>query len=463
IQPIKYYDENKNIIYIGGAQALNFYLSKEIDELKKKDIPYFIFDCGDFFQGTPEGILSNGKIMVDLMNYLKYDLLSIGNHEFDLGIDNLNELINYAKFDFLCANLINKDKKINLKTKPKKTLIKKGIKINIIGIITNELFKVTGGELENYFELKDIKETIEKNKDLKADLNIILGHIEPEQLNNILNNVWGIDIAFCGHNHISIDTPILVSNTRTIICESGSKLQNLGKLTVYFDKEKKRIIYYENKLIQLKYDTEIIKKDEKLEKVLEPYVKEINQKMEEIIGECDTDLIIDKSSEFSLLGQFLTDILREECKVDIAIYNRTGIRANLLKGEIKVRDIYSIEPFGNTVYIVSLTGKELNEMLKYAFSNSYTYLALSGIEFYFSPSSNELIKKILINGEEIKFDKIYKIAAPSFIALGGDGHFVFKECKEKYDTGNLIRDIYINYIKKKKLIKLETKKNIFIE
>lgn len=468
VNPLKSSKLNKdNPPLVGGSAALSYYLNKEEKLLNDSGIPYFIFDSGDFFQGSAESIFTNGKIMTAVMNYLKYDASTLGNHEFDYGYDALKELINSSDFDFISANIIDKTDTCLNKVKVYKIIEKHNLKIGVLGLITSELFKVTSQEKNKFIELKSYEESIKSGitylKKNNCDLIVILAHCDLNDNQNYASKIPEIDIIFGGHDHIALDTPILANNTRTIICESGSKLQALGMLKIIYDKPHKKIIQYENKLIPLIIDTNVLSASNNMETVLKPYTDKIEPILNEIIGYCETDLVTDKSNPDKNIGIFLTSVLKNKLKTDIAIYNKTGIRSNLLKGNIALRDIYSIEPFGNTVYIVKLKGAELLEMFKYAFSNPYTYLDFSGMDLYLNFSDSNIVSKIIINDTEIVPDKEYTAAVPNFIATGGDGHYVFQNNTNKYDTKLLIRDIYIDYIKTVQNIKADDiKNNLFI-
>lgn len=451
---------------VGGAQALSYYLNKEIEKLNTENIPYFIFDAGDFFQGTPESNLTEGKIMVEVLNYLNYDLLSLGNHEFDWGMEIIKNLIETSNTQYLSANLVPKKGNYLNKIKPYAILERGNSKIGVIGLMTTGLFKYSAGELEKYVNLLEydeiLPEYINLLKEKNVDLIVVLGHSSTSDNLEYVQQIPNIDIVFGGHNHSGLHKPILAQKTRTIICQNEAFLQTLGMLKVTYLKPSNKILYYENKLIPLIVNDEV-KKETGLNDIIKPYTEEIEKRMDIAIGHTSNSITRNQDIEGATpgLGNLLTDILRTAYNTDISVYNKTGIRNDLFKGDITIRHLFEIEPFGNTVFIVNMTGAELLDMLNFAFSNSYTFLDFSGMDVYYNPNLENVITKININGEPLDENKVYSIAAPNFIAGGGDGHITFKNVTDKYDTYDFVRDVYINYIREKGIINWTYQQNLF--
>lgn len=452
---------------IGGAQALTYYLNREIEKLNQKNIPYFIFDAGDFFQGTPESNLTDGLIMVEILNYLNFDVLTMGNHEFDWGMEKLQNLIEATdNTQYLSANLVSVKGNYLYKVKPYTIIERNEAKIGVIGLTTTGLFDYSAGDLNNYVDVLEYEKVLPKYleilKNENVDLKIVVGHTSTSDNIEFAKNIRNIDIIFGGHNHSGLNEPILVPGTRTIVCQNEAFLQTLGLLKVTYDKNTNKILYYENELIPLIITEEVLNENE-IEELLRPWTEEISQRMDLVIGETTITISRRKNIEGAEpgLGNFLTDILRKTYNTDIAVYNKTGIRDDLLKGEITNRSLFLIEPFDNTVYIVNFSGAELLEMLNYAFSNSYTYLDFSGMKVYYNPDLEDVITKVIIGNEEINLNKNYSVAVPNFIAGGGDGHLTFRNATDKYDTYDAVRDAFINYITEKKVIDFTYTQNLF--
>jgi 5'-nucleotidase / UDP-sugar diphosphatase len=451
---------------IGGVQALEYYLKQETEKLEEQNIPYFIFDAGDFFQGTPESNLTKGKIMVEALNHLNYDLISLGNHEFDWGFEILQNLIETSNAKYLSANLIQKKGNYLDKVEPY-TILKRGnTRIGVIGIITQGLFDYSAGDLNNYIDVLKYTEVlpkyIKKLQDENVDLIVLLSHVSTSDNLEYAQKIRNIDIVFGGHNHVGLPESILTPKTRTIICQNAAKLETLGMLKVTYQKPANKIVYYENKLIPLLITDEVLKEKSLAEKI-KPYTEKIENLMDIVIGKTTKTITRSEDIEGAEqgLGNFLTDILRKTYNTDIAVYNKTGIRNDLLKGDITIRTFFEIEPFSNTVYIVNLKGSEVLDLLNFAFKNIYTFLNFSGMKIYYNPELDDVITKVIIGNEPLDINKTYSIAVPNFLAGGGDGHLTFKRTTDKYDTYDFVRDAYINYVKENKIIDYTFKQNLF--
>lgn len=219
-----------------------------IDSIRKEEKNVLLLDAGDIFQGTPYFNYYGGELEFKIMSMMQYDLATMGNHDFDNGIDGFYAQLPHAKFDFVSANYDFKNTILNDIVKPYKIIIKDGIKIGIFGL---------GVQLDGLVDKKLYKETvyndpIEVAQDMsrilreekKCDLVICLSHLgfkykdEPEKPSDIVlaRNTKNIDLIIGGHSHTFLDKPVIEKNSEgkeVLINQVGCFGINLGRIDFY--------------------------------------------------------------------------------------------------------------------------------------------------------------------------------------------------------------------------------------
>ncbi len=223
-----------------------------IQKIRSEEKNVLLLDAGDIFQGTPYFNIYKGEIDFKLMSLMQYDVATIGNHDFDNGIDGLNDMLPHAKFPFVNANYDFTNTVLNGKIKEHHIIIKDGIKIGIFGL---------GVELDGLVDKKMYKETIYNNpvpianriathlKDVEnCHLVICLSHLGYEyntyQISDIIlaKKTKNIDLIIGGHTHTFLDKPTKIKNlsgNETIINQVGWAGINLGKINIFIHDNKK--------------------------------------------------------------------------------------------------------------------------------------------------------------------------------------------------------------------------------
>ena len=225
-----------------------------IEQIRKEEKNVLLLDAGDIFQGTPYFNYYGGELEFKLMSMMQYDLATLGNHDFDNGIDGFYAQLPHAKFDFVSANYDFKNTVLDGIVKPYKILIKDGIKIGIFGLgveleglVDKKLYKET--VYNNPIEVaKDITRTLKEDK--KCDIIICLSHIgfkyknEPERVCDITlaKETKDIDLIIGGHTHTFLDKPVVETNLdgkKVLINQVGCYGINLGRIDFYLSDDKK--------------------------------------------------------------------------------------------------------------------------------------------------------------------------------------------------------------------------------
>ena len=227
-----------------------------VETIRKENPNTLLVDAGDIFQGTPYFNYYGGELEFKLMSMMKYDFATIGNHDFDNGIDGLFAQLPHAKFEFLSANYDFKNTVLDGHVKAYKTKVIDGIKIGIFGL---------GVELDGLVDKKNYKETVYNNpieiatdisnklkNDEKCDLIICLSHLgfkykdEPEKISDLVlaKKTKNIDLIIGGHTHTFLDKPVIAKNLEdkeVLINQVGCYGVNIGRIDFYLTNDKKII------------------------------------------------------------------------------------------------------------------------------------------------------------------------------------------------------------------------------
>jgi 5'-nucleotidase len=224
-----------------------------IENIRKENPNVLLLDAGDIFQGTPYFNYYGGELEFKLMNMMGYEIATLGNHDFDNGIDGLFSQLPNANFDFVSANYDFKNTVLDGHVKPYKIMVVDGVKIGVFGL---------GVELEGLVDKKNYKETVYHNpievatdlskilkKEKKCDLVICLSHIgykykeDPNKVCDILlaKQTKDIDLIIGGHTHTFLDKPVIEKNLDgkdVLINQVGCYGLNLGRIDFYLSSDK---------------------------------------------------------------------------------------------------------------------------------------------------------------------------------------------------------------------------------
>lgn len=225
-----------------------------IQSIRKENPNTLLLDAGDIFQGTPYFNFYGGELEFKLMSLLKYDAVTIGNHDFDNSVAGLFKQLPHAKFDFLSANYDFKNTLLDTHVKPYKIYKKEGIKIGIfgLGIKLNGLVDPRMYKETKYNDPIGVAQDMSRilNEEEKCDLVICLSHLgynykrDPDKISDLKLAALtkGIDLIIGGHTHTFLKKPTVTKNIEgknTLINQVGWAGINLGRIDFYFDNETK--------------------------------------------------------------------------------------------------------------------------------------------------------------------------------------------------------------------------------
>lgn len=481
------------------------YISTVVKELRAQHKNNLLLHGGDAFSGDLYFNAFLGAADVAMMNELKFDAMTFGNHEFDLGSSKeghkkLQEFVKAAKFPLLGANVdFSKDELFKgMQTRGVAENYKdghiydgvvidvNGQKVGVFGLTTEETPSIasTGKvEFENY--IKRAQATVKAFEDKGINKIIAVTHIGFDDSlvwdndKELADKVKGIDIIVGGHTHSKIKAPEVINGTTaapTIIVQAQEYGKVLGTLDVKFN-SKGQIYAHAGELIVTDPTSKdfTVKADPAVAKVLAPFTDKVNEIKNASIGVKATVLLDGKrDSENSgvssvrhnetNLGNLMTDAMLWKAKsinakTSIAIQNGGGIRTSIEEGDITTGDVLKVMPFGNALAIMELTGEEIKKTLEHSVAadaieggkglkENGGFLHVSGMKFTYdsTKAKGERVQSVqVLEGDKyVDLDnaKTYFVATNTFTAKGGDG---FEALGNAYKAGRVSEPGFVDY------------------
>jgi 2',3'-cyclic-nucleotide 2'-phosphodiesterase (5'-nucleotidase family) len=432
---------------VGGFGSLKEFSHQEQIAARRQARPLFVIDAGDWFTGAPESDLTDGAAMIAGLNQIDYDYLTIGNHEFDVGSDTLIQRIAELKHPVITSNVYLKTDTQPQQfpgTIPNAIVEKKGIKFGFFAVLTEDMkgYNIEGVKFDRV--VPTARRQIRNLSDSGADIVVAITHIGLEEDRKLARMVDGIDVIVGAHSHSRLQKPEFEDNT--IIVQAGSQLNQVGRLDLNVNSSRGMIVNYDGGLISLLH--RFYPPDKEVQKVLNPYLEKVDKMLSEVVGYVTADLsrVPDGSSP---LGNLVTDAMREATGADLAFQNSFGIRDNIPAGEVTMRHLYRVLPFGNELVVMDLTGQQIKKLLEQSASLEKGVLQLSGarIKVDYTKSRGNRVVEIKIDGENISPDSSYKVVTSSFLATGGDRYETFKEGENTETLEKKMREALEEYFR----------------
>ena len=442
-----------------------------------------LVDAGDYIQGDPTVSASQGKTAIELMNSTGYDAATVGNHEFDYGYANLKTISAQANFPILAANV-----QYNGATAFDSHTIftaANGKKIGVFGLETPETAtkahpaKIQGVTFVGGQDMMKLAQTeVDTLKAAGCDYVICLGHlgIDAESTGNrsidVLNAVTGIDVFIDGHSHSTLEQIKAATNGtgkvgNAYLTSTGTKLANVGVVDIAPD----GTITTSN----VPLDT-LTAENADTAAVIQRIQQQIDADYGAVFAQSEVQLNGEKAqvrTGETNLGDLITDAMLWQAgtlgeKVDAAVNNGGGIRASLSVGDLTKKDINTVLPFGNTLYLVKLTGAQLLEALEASTcslpESIGAFPQVSGIEYtvntgakfsstenypgstYGKPNAVNRVTIQRVGGAAFDPAETYTIVTNDFLGAGGDTYYTFKSSPVGYDTGVPLDEVLMDYI-----------------
>ncbi|MCK1995925.1 5'-nucleotidase C-terminal domain-containing protein [Psychrobacillus psychrodurans] len=453
-----------------------------IKEVRAEKPSALLIDAGDVFSGTLYFNEFEGQADLELMKLMDYDVMTFGNHEFDLGSSEeghkaLKEFIEKSNFPFVSSNVdFSKDTNlkglfnVNVSTEPKDGQIYSGIikeidgqKVGLFGLTTAETANISSPKDVTFTDyIKAAQTMVDEFEKQGVNKVVAVTHIGYDDNPTVDNDlllaaaVNGIDVIVGGHSHTKLEKPVLVEKDSTskekdptIIVQASQYSEFLGTLDVDFDEDGK-VVGHAGELVEIKDQVE----DPTAATLLKTYsdkIDAINKTEIGVVAEEElelprTDGDDTKSSvrkNETALGNIITDGMLSKAKqydnkVIMALQNGGGIRAEIGQGPITVGEVITVLPFGNTLATMEITGAELKSAFEISFKSypkengGFLHVAGAKVEFDSSKPAGERVVSIKYKAADgsfmdIKDGEKYVVATNAFTAKGGDSYDVFEK------------------------------------
>jgi 2',3'-cyclic-nucleotide 2'-phosphodiesterase (5'-nucleotidase family) len=406
----------------------------ELATLIRRERPDLLLDGGDMFTGTMLSDEFFGKPIIEVMTRLGYTAAALGNHEFDYGVPELINRLKEAQFPVLSANVAGVPG-----VQPYTIVTVKGVRIAIIGFTTEELTNVTHPKNLKTVTLSGIVDSMRTvlPKVLPlSDMVILVTHVTFEEQLQLSRTFPEVRLIVSGHPHESRATRA----GEALIVETGRGLQNLGKVQIRL--RGKTIDSMTSELIPIRN----VAKDPEIQALLAPYERQVATRASVQVGETTANLPRSSVQE-SPLNNLIADALREQAGTQIALQNIDGVRAPLARGPITYGDVFAALPFQNTIVKMTLTGAEIKQLL------GRDALAVSGLRVSWDMTrTNRLVSVTLDSRQPLEDRTRYTVAVNDFMAAGGDGLVELMRGESIEDTGILLRDALVSYLKTRPVV-----------
>jgi len=473
---------------VGYAQIKQYTL-----DAKATGADVLLLDAGDASQGQPIVNLDKGLNAIEFMNATGYDAMCPGNHEFDWGVDQFLQNAEEADFPILCANMLRTSDD-TLYFDPYKIFETGSYKVGVIGLDTPEtLTKANPSLMQNVTFLmgEDLYACAQQYVDeLTAegcDLIVVLGHlgVDDESIGNrsldVIANTTGIDLFIDAHSHVQLNEEVEQKHDEgaeevptTLLVSTGSYGEAIGEVVFDGESLSASLYYAQETEVSATYG------DADVSETVGAINDEIEEQLSATFATTEVLLNGERSpgvrTEETNLGDFATDAMLWQANqaysepVVAAFNNGGGIRASIQIGDVTMKDMKTVFPFGNTLQIMTLKGSELLELFE---ASSYCtpeplggFMQVSGIVMtidttvpyengdqypdstYYAPANPGARVTIeSVGGEPFDLDADYVIVTNDFSAAGGDQCYVLKYANQQtgYNTYIALEDALINY------------------
>ena len=433
---------------------------------------------GDINTGVPESDLQDAEPDFKGMNYMAYDAMALGNHEFDNPLSVLRQQHDWARFPFLSANIINQDTGMPL-FKSHEIFDLDGLKVAVVGFTTQDTVRIGNPEFLQGLEIQSpiavatkIVPAIAANSDLVVAVTH-MGHYRfGENGGNapgdvaLAKAVDGLDVIVGGHSQTATFSPDVQNDTLIVQAKEWGKY--VGRLDLQLRNGEISVINYQLIPVNLKkkvlidgekvsvyIDQEIVA-DETLKAMLEPYQNQGQEQLMQVIGHADAVFVGAREqvrTNETNLGNLIALAQMERVQADLGIMNSGGIRDDMPAGDITYKDVLTVQPFSNTVAYVDLTGAELMPYLQVAANKeagSGAFAQFAGTTITMNGNS---IESATVAGRLVEASKTYRLAINAYMASGGDGYPRLSDHANYVNSGFVDAEVLKDYISSRSPLK----------
>ena len=299
-----------------------------------------------------------------------------------------------------------------------------GMKILFIGLLTEEVLhstkrdKLIGSFVDVHEAAAEVGRICDSYRTEDIDFTVLLTHIGFEadiDLAKTLDPRWGVDIIIGGHSHTFLEKPEVVNGIPIVQAACGTN--QIGRFDINVDTDNNCIDSYEWKLIPI--DDDYCPRDYALEAVIAKYKTQTDKKYKRVVTRLADKYTHPKREEETSLGKLITDAFKDALGLDIMMLGSGSIRAQEMGPIVMLEDLLQVFPYNDEVYRITVTGAQLKRMISFSLRKGALdgltefYQYSRGFEIYFD-YENQVLEKLVLNGEEVTDEKLYNVGITSF-------------------------------------------------
>lgn len=413
--------------------------------------------------------LFNGQHMIDAFNAGKLDVNTYGNHEFDMGPDQLAKMVEASDFQWVSANVMDKRTKdvFGKEQGAARFVIKEvnGVKLGFTGLINEEAPQITsmGPNAQVIDPVEAMKKAVPEMKAAGAQIIIVSSHLAGPDARLVADQVEGIDVMIGDHAAKAFDAPEKIDDT--LLWFIGDEFEYFGELNFYVKDGSIQDFNFRRYTLKEEANKPDFKPDAAVKTVMDDYVTKLGTELSVEIGSTATELDVMKATQRkqeTAIGNFIADAMKAYTGADAALINGGGIRAERVfpVGKLTKKDIMDALPFTNYVVKIKVTGEQLLQALENAVSElekgAGRFAQVSGMQYAYdlSKPSGSRIVNVKVNGKPLDKSASYSLATVDFLAEGGDGYEAFKSAEVLLDknAGPLLSNLMIDTIQQQRKI-----------
>jgi 5'-nucleotidase len=451
----------------GRADYLAAHLKRRAAENKNT----LIVHAGDMVGASPPiSALLQDEPTIDFLNRIGVDVGTVGNHEFDEGVEEMLRLINGgshpntgyfpgAKFPYVVANVL--DKKTGKPVLPPYVVKRvKGVPIGFVGVVLTDTPSLVnpGGVKSVRFvdETAAINQAVKKLKKKGVRAIVVLAHVPGTsnldgsaatgEIVDVAKSVDDeVDVIFAAHSHQYMNAVV----DDKLLVQAYSYGTAYADVDLAIDPKTKDITRKRAEIVTVWQEG--IKPDPKIRRMIEYYEEKTAPMVNKVVGTAaKTIRRAQNESGESELGNLIADAQRTAMQTDFVFMNPGGIRADIEQGEVTWGELFTVQPFGNNLVKMTLTGEQIRRLLNQQWQQPNNhFLQISGLRYTWDdtrPVGDKVVAIFLPDGSRIDPDAVYTVTANSFLAEGGDNFTVFTEGSDR-EVGPVDLDALVEYVK----------------
>ena len=498
IYPIDYYTNKPDMNGLAKAATI-------IKQARKETPSLLLLDSGDTIQGTPLAYYHNKKNnappdpMMLVMSYLKYDAMTIGNHEYNFGLKVLEKARREAQFPWLSSNTYRKGME---QTAYDPYLVKEvnGVRVGIVGLTTPGIpnwenpenfagleFRETVAEAKKWVNILREKERVDLvviSMHMGIEVDLKTGEINPGQVPNenaavaIAEQVPGVDCILMGHTHREVPA-VFINNV--LLTQADKYADRVARVDVYLERTAEGRWRVAAKSGRTMVIDEKVVPDEEVLKLGEPYDHETQAWLSRVIGKSAAELT---ASDARFRDTAILDLIQrvqlDAGKADVSMAASFNPQARLPKGPVTVRDLAGLYVYENTLVVIEVTGQQLKDALEHSAKYfrayepgktaaelvdekipGYNFDIAEGVAYDLDISKpvGERIRNLRFHNQPLAPAQKLRLAVNNYRVNGGGGYTMYKDAPIIYRSSTEIRELIIDWVERNKQVPAEPTNN----